>query len=89
MAIQKAYVLIKTDPGHEKEVADHLMKLDEVNEVHIITGEWDLLAVVQTEKGYVVPTDEKVLNVVMDKITRVGHIRDTNTIIPSFSKYKS
>ena len=45
MKQQKAFVLIKTDPGREREVADKLNKLDEVKEVHIITGDWDILAV--------------------------------------------
>jgi Lrp/AsnC family transcriptional regulator for asnA, asnC and gidA len=85
---QKAFVLIKTDPGRERDVADRLNKLPEVREVHIITGEWDILAVVETERELVLPTDEKVLELVMDKITTLAHIQDTNTMIPSFSKYK-
>jgi Lrp/AsnC family transcriptional regulator for asnA, asnC and gidA len=85
---QKAFVLIKTDPGRERDVADRLNKLPEVREVHIITGEWDILAVVETERELVLPTDEKVLELVMDKITTMSHIQDTNTMIPSFSKYK-
>jgi DNA-binding Lrp family transcriptional regulator len=89
MKQQKAFVLIKTDPGREREVADKLNKLDEVKEVHIITGEWDILAVVETDRELILPTDEKVLELVMDKITTVPHIRDTNTMIPSFSRIKS
>jgi len=85
---QKAFVLIKTEPGREREVADKLAKLADVREVHIITGEWDILAVVETEREIVLPTDEKVLELVMDKITTLPYLRDTNTIIPSFSKYK-
>ena len=88
MKQQKAFVLIKTDPGRERDVADKLNKLDEVKEVHIITGEWDILAVVETERELILPTDEKVLELVMDKITTLPHIRDTNTMIPSFSRYK-
>ena len=88
MRPQKAFVLIKTEPGREREVADKLAKLADVREVHIITGEWDILAVVETEREIVLPTDEKVLELVMDKITTLPYLRDTNTIIPSFSKYK-
>jgi DNA-binding Lrp family transcriptional regulator len=86
---QKAFVLIKTDPGKEREVADRLNRLPEVKEVHIITGEWDILAVVETERELVLPTDEKVLELVMDKITTLPYLQDTNTMIPSFSKYKA
>jgi DNA-binding Lrp family transcriptional regulator len=86
---QKAFVLIKTQPGKEREVADKLFKLHEVKEVHIITGEWDILVLVETERELVLPTDEKVLELVMDKITTLPHLEDTNTMIPSFSKYKT
>lgn len=89
MKPQKAFVLIKTDPGRERDVADRLFKLKEVKEVHIITGEWDILAVVETEKELILPTDEKVLELVMDKITTLPYLRDTNTMIPSFSRYKT
>jgi DNA-binding Lrp family transcriptional regulator len=88
MRPQKAFVLIKTDPGKERDVADRLNKLPEVKEVHLITGEWDILAVLETEREIVLPTDEKVLALVMDKITTLPYLRDTNTMIPSFSKYK-
>lgn len=88
MRPQKAFVLIKTDPGKEREVSDRLFKLPEVKEVHLITGEWDILAVLETEREIVLPTDEKVLELVMDKVTTVPYLRDTNTIIPSFSRYK-
>ena len=81
-------MLIKTDPGREREVAEKLFKVTEVKEVHLIAGEWDILAVVETEREIVLPTDEKVLELVMDKITTLPYLRDTNTIIPSFSKYK-
>jgi DNA-binding Lrp family transcriptional regulator len=85
---QKAFVLIKTDPGREREVAEKLNKLAEVKEVHLIAGEWDILVVVETEREIVLPTDEKVLELVMDKITTIPYLQDTNTMIPSFSKYK-
>jgi DNA-binding Lrp family transcriptional regulator len=85
---QKAFVLIKTDPGHEEEVVDDLLKLDEVREVHIVPGEWDLLAIVQAEKEVVVPGDEKVYRLVMGKIGKTKHVRDTNTMVSHFSKSK-
>ena len=85
---QKAFVLVKADPGYEREVLDDLLKIREVKEVHIVPGEWDLLAVVSAEKEIVVPGDEKVYNIVMDRIGRVKHVRDTNTMVSHFSKSK-
>ncbi|MDA4118328.1 MAG: Lrp/AsnC ligand binding domain-containing protein [Thaumarchaeota archaeon] len=89
MRIQKAFVLIQVDAGHAKKVADKLMQFDEVREVHIIAGEWDLLLVIEAERDVVAPNDEMVLQVVLDKIDKVSHVRRSNTIIPSFSKFKA
>ena len=85
---QKAFVLVKVDPGHEEEVVNDLLKLDEVKEAHIVPGEWDLLAVVEQEKNVVVPSDEQVYKLVMGRIGKVKHIRDTNTMVSHFSRYK-
>jgi hypothetical protein len=57
--------------------------------VHIVAGEWDLLLVIEAERELVAPTDEMVLRVVLDKVDKVSHVRRSNTIIPSFSKFKA
>jgi DNA-binding Lrp family transcriptional regulator len=85
---QKAFVLIKVDPGHEDQVVNDLMKIQEVREVHIVPGNWDILAVVSSQKEIVVPSDEKVYKLVMDKIEKIRHIQDTNTMVSQFSKEK-
>jgi DNA-binding Lrp family transcriptional regulator len=84
----KAFVLIKVDPGHEKKVVEDLMKIREVQEAHIIPGEWDILAVVSTTKEVVVPSDQKVYNLVMDRITKIKHVQDTNTMVSQYSVSK-
>ena len=83
---QKAFVLIKTSPGHEKQVVDDLMKIKEVQEAHIIPGEWDVLAVVIAQKEVILTSDQKVYNLVMDKIVKIKHVQDTNTMVSQFSK---
>ena len=85
---QKAFVLIKVDPGHEETVVEDLMKIAEVREAHIVPGNWDILAVVSSQKEIVVPSDEKVYKLVMDKIGKIKHIRDTNTMVSQFSRMK-
>ena len=89
LRIQKAFVLLQADSGRTRDVEAKLFNLEEVKEVHIITGEWDLLAVIETNRDFVSTTDERVLDVVLDKITRIPHVRRTNTLIPSFSRFKS
>jgi len=85
---QKAFVLVKVAPGHEREVMNSLMKLDEVREVHIVPGDWDIITVIEAEKGIVVSSDERVYDVVLDKIEKTRHVQDTNTMVSHFSKFK-
>ena len=85
---QKAFVLIKVAPGHEEEVLDNLMKIPDVREAHIIPGDWDIITVVSSQKEIVVPSDEKVYKLVLDKISKIKHVQDTNTMVSQFSKTK-
>src|SRR5579863_3037750 len=85
---QKAFVLIKVAPGHEEQVVDDLLKIQEVSEAHIVPGDWDIIAVVNSQKEIVVSSDEKVYRLVMDKIHKIRHITDTNTLVSQFSKTK-
>ena len=85
---QKAFVLIKVSPGHEKDVVDDLMMIKEVQEAHVVPGEWDVLAVVSAQKELVVTSDQKVYNLVMDKIVKIKYVQDTNTMVSQFSKSK-
>jgi len=85
---QKAFVLIRVAPGHERGVVDNLLKIDDVQEAHIVPGEWDILAVISSKKEIVVPSDEKVYRLVIDKINKIKHIQDTNTMVSQFSKTK-
>ncbi|MDG6900434.1 MAG: Lrp/AsnC ligand binding domain-containing protein [Nitrososphaerota archaeon] len=85
---QKAFVLIKVAPGHEEDVVDNLMKVPDIREVHIVPGDWDIIAVISSQKEIVVPSDEKVYKLVLDKISKIRHVQDTNTMVSQFSKEK-
>jgi len=85
---QKAFVLIKVAPGHEEEVVDNLLKIHEVNEVHIVPGNYDILAVVSSKKEVAIGSDEKVYRLVLEKIEKIKHVQDTNTMVSQFSKTK-
>jgi DNA-binding Lrp family transcriptional regulator len=87
-AFQKAFVLIKATPGHEREVVDELMKIKEVQEAHVVPGEWDVMAVVSAQKEVILTSDQKIYHLVMDKIVRIKHVQDTNTMVSQWSKSK-
>lgn len=82
------FVFIDVVPGKDRKVAEKLLKHDEVVEVHMVTGEHDLLAVLEFELyGKLVFTSfqETASKFVLNKIRRLGYVQDTNTIIPSLS----
>jgi len=44
-----AFILVRTDIGFEHEVLDLLKAVDEVKEVHVVYGSYDLVVRVETE----------------------------------------
>ena len=85
---QKAFVLLKVDPGHETKVVDELLKIEEVEEAHIVPGIYDVLVVISSKKNVALPGDEKIYWIVLEKINKIKHLRDSQTLIPQYSKYR-
>ena len=84
----RAFVLIETIPGKEKKVIDDILKIDEVKEAHIYSGEMDIIAVLEVERDIIVPGSKKISDLVIDKIQHIDGIQDTETLIPTYSKTK-
>lgn len=84
----RAFVLIETAPGEEKNVMEGVLKIDEVKEAHIYSGQMDIIAVLEVEREVVVPGSQKITDVVIDRIQRVDGVQDTETLIPTYSKTK-
>jgi DNA-binding Lrp family transcriptional regulator len=73
-----AFILIKYDPSFgftQKEVAEKISKLPEIQEVHIIAGDWDMIAKVR-EKDV-----ESLAKVVLDKIREIEGVKETVSLI--------
>ena len=88
----RAFVFIDVAPGKERKVAEKLLKYNEIVEVHLITGEYDILAVLEFElygKQVFTSFQETTSKFVLDKIRRSRFVQDTNTIIPSLSLSKA
>jgi len=83
----RSFLLVKTEPGHEKEIQDRFRALPEVREIHLITGKFDLLIELESEETELDPR-RKVVEVVVDKVRKAGGIRDTSTIIPIDSHFR-
>jgi DNA-binding Lrp family transcriptional regulator len=70
------FVMIKSELGRAYEVADAAVQtVEEVSEVHSISGQYDLLV-----KCYL-PDDRDVGHFVTDRIQRLPGVKDTFTLI--------
>lgn len=84
------FVLVDTAPGEEKAVMENLLEHDEVVEVHVISGEYDLLAVLEINlHGKPIFTSvQDLAHKSIEKIRDLSGVRDTTTIVPFYSVTK-
>lgn len=71
----EAFVLVKTEPSHERDVYLALTSHAAVKEVHALYGEFDLLAHVSSE------TAKTLTTLLMKEFRTIEGIRDTQTLI--------
>ncbi|GGM68724.1 transcriptional regulator [Thermogymnomonas acidicola] len=72
-----AYIFVEFDPSEkvtQRELAKRVAQMPEVEEVHIVTGEWDLLLKVRA------PSMEDIGNFVLDRLRETKGIAKTETI---------
>ncbi len=79
--MKAAFVLVKCELGRLEEVANALMEIDGVSEVHSITGTYDLLVKLYS------PTYEDFGDLIPDRLQKVDGIRDTTTML-AFRAFK-
>ena len=84
----RAFILIQVEPMKERDVIEELLKMDEVIEAHMITGQYDIIAVVQVKRLFLQADYDNVFNSAIAKIEGVKNVEDTNTIIGMASKTK-
>jgi len=68
------FVLIKTAPAAERDVYSILKDIDEVQEVHSLFGEFDLIVKLQADNFNLLG------QVVVDKIRSIKGVEDTKTL---------
>jgi DNA-binding Lrp family transcriptional regulator len=79
--MKAGFVLVKCQLGRLEEVANALMELEGVSEVHSITGPWDLLV-----KLYAAD-HEAFGDLIPDQLQKIEGIRDTETLL-AFRAFK-
>jgi DNA-binding Lrp family transcriptional regulator len=84
----RAFVLMQVEPMKERDVIEELLKMDEVLEAHMITGQYDVIALVQVKRLFLQADYDNVFNSAIAKIEGIKYVEDTNTIIGMASKTK-
>jgi len=86
----KVFVMVDTYPGQDERVLEQLLKLKEVLEVHFISGEYDLLAVVEASLHgkTIFTTVQEISQLIVQRIRKIDGVRDTNTLMPFRSLIK-
>jgi DNA-binding Lrp family transcriptional regulator len=79
--MKAAFVLVKCELGRLEQVANALMELEGVSEIHSVTGAYDLLV-----KLYA-PTYDEFGDLIPDFVQKVPGIRDTTTLL-AFRAFK-
>lgn len=70
-----AYVLIQLDEPNEREVLEEFSSMPEVEEAHILFGEWDLIIKIK------IPSPEAVASFVIEKVRTVDGVQLTSTLV--------
>jgi len=79
--MKAAFVMVKCELGRLEEVANAIMELDGVSEVHSVTGSWDLLV------KLFAPSYEAFGDLIPDELQKIPGIRDTQTML-AFRAFK-
>lgn len=83
----RGIVYIKSKKGREKELLQKLIELPEVREVHLIPGEWDVLAIVGLlPEG--ASAERQLLEYVIRNIRSLDLVESTSTLVPVYSYSK-
>ena len=70
-----AYVLLVTKPGEESTVAEKLNKMDEVKDLSIVYGEYDIVAKIEGESM------EALQNFLIKNVRAIDEVERTSTMI--------
>lgn len=83
-----AFVFINEGMAPENEIIDTLYALDEIQEVHAVHGNIDILVKIVLKRDFLVSDAETIAEFVDEKIRRIKGVNRTQTIIPGVSKVK-
>lgn len=76
-----AFVFVDVTPGKDEQVIAHLLEIDVVKEVHLVTGPHDLLVLLEVKRGMLSDSTGDIVDLVRTKIRKIRGVLDTETVI--------
>lgn len=83
---QRAFTYVKVRGGDLDRIKDVLLTFPEVRELHLLTGDWDVFAVLEFKDAGT--RKRQVLQFVTEKIRGLPEVVDTSTLVPEYSVSK-
>jgi DNA-binding Lrp family transcriptional regulator len=83
-----AFLLINVEAGREDRIMEKLFTYKEVQEIHFVPGDFDIIAKIAVEQDYLSSDSEVIGQFLHDKVRRMPGVIKTQTIIPISSKRK-
>jgi len=71
----KGYILIKLLPGFESEALTHVRAIPGVQEVNLVFGQWDAIAVAESKSLF------ELARVIVSEVRGIQGIQDTTTLL--------
>jgi DNA-binding Lrp family transcriptional regulator len=79
----RAFAYLKVKGGDLDRIRSLLETLSEVKEMHFLTGDWDILVVLDFPSSDT--NKRRVLDFVTDRIRGIPEVLDTSTVVPEYS----
>jgi DNA-binding Lrp family transcriptional regulator len=73
--MERAYVLINCDTGHENSIIEQLKKINDIKEVHGTLGVYDIIAEIESEES------KKLKEAIIGDIRKLSHVKSTLTLM--------
>ena len=62
----RAFIYIDVKPGKEKQLLENILQFDEVLEAHLISGQYDVLVVLEVKRGLFDSPREMITNFIIE-----------------------
>ncbi|HVP15784.1 MAG TPA: Lrp/AsnC ligand binding domain-containing protein [candidate division Zixibacteria bacterium] len=85
--IHSIFVFVDTEPTEDVETMNRILAIDEVKDVYVVSGQYDLLVVLELSvHGTAIFTSiQELAQKAVQKIRKIEGVRETSTIVPFVS----